>query len=891
MSIWRQLTHGLRRLFDPRAADQDVADEVEHYLDQVAAAHIARGLSPDDARRAARRELGNTTSVREKIRESLWETRASNLLAATSVRVALRSFARTPVFTITALMTLTLCLGGNLAIFAVLDSVLLRPLPFPDADRLIAIYNTYPNAGVNRDGGSIANYYERRGTLRSLASVSLYRYGSAVVGETGMTERADVVRVTPDFFTTLGVPLARGRSFTDHESVRGAAHSLIVTDAFWRTRLGGDSAVLGETVRVDGSAYTVIGMLPRTFTFLSSRATLYLPLTSLPEQRLSAARHSGSNSEMIARLAPGASVADAQREIDAQNGALERLDPDAKMMATAGFRSVVAPMHADHVASIRSTLVLLQAGVLVLVLIGVVNLANLFSIRASTRTRELMIRQSIGATTHQVLALVVVETIVLCVVGALFGIGAGAIGVRALALLGVDQLPLGTSVRFDWRAAGMTIIGAVMVGLVVALPAALHHLRASIGTTLRSESRSGTSGAAMRRFRDGFIVAQVGLAFMLVAGSLLLGASLRRAMTVQPGFRADHTITAQFDLPWQRFGDAASMSAFADRVVQLLRAQPGVQSAAIASNIPLSGDVIKSAISVRGYEARPGESLHGYYSYGVTAEYFAAIGASLRDGRLPTDDEMRGDSHMVVVDEDFAKRFWPDGGAVGRQVFEPGVSVGGNPYTIIGVIGALKQAAVTEPSGQGAVYFPLRVHLDRSAFIVVRTNADPAVYASSLARLMRGLDPDVALGGVRSMTARVDDSLIARRSPALLALVFAAVALMLAAVGTYGVLAYGVAQRRREIGVRLALGAAPEQVRRDVFVHGARLLGYGLVIGVAGVLAIQPLLGRVLFGVSATNGGALVSTVAIMTVTALVASFVPARRAAAVDPTIALAAE
>lgn len=891
MSIWRHLTRGLAGLLNPNDADQDVADEVEHYLEQATAAHIARGLSPDDARRAARSEVGNATSVRETIRESLWETRAGNLLAATSIRVALRSFARTPAFTITALLTLTLCLGANLTIFAVLDSVLLRPLPFPEADRLVAIYNTYPNAGVNRDGGSIANYYERRGTVRSLAGVSLYRFGSAVVGETGTTERADVVRITPDFFATLGVPLARGRSFTDGETARGAAHSLIVTDAFWRTRLGADSAVLGRSVRVDGSAYAVVGVLPPTFSFLSSHATLYLPLVSSPEQRLSAARHSGSNSEMIGRLAPHASLENAQREIDRQNAALEALDPDAKMMATAGFRSIVVPMHADHVASIRATLVLLQAGVLMLVLIGVVNLANLLSIRASTRTRELMIRQSIGATTQQVLALVVVETIVLCVAGALCGVVVGAAGVRAIALLGVDRLPLGASVVLDWRAVVVTLIGAILVGLLVALPAALHHLRASISTTLRSESRSGTPSVAMNRFRDAFIVAQVALAFVLVAGSLLLGVSLRRAMTVRPGFRPDHTMTAQFDPPWQRFPDASSMTAFADRVVQSLRAQPGVQAAAIASNIPLSGDVIKSAVNVRGYVARPGESLHGSYLFGVTSEYFAAIGASLREGRLPTDDEMRGDAHVVVVDEELAKRIWPNGGAVGRQVFEPGVSAGGTPYTIVGVVGAIKQAAVTEPGGQGAVYFPLRVPLGRSAFVVVRTTGDPAVFARSLPRLMRALDPDIALSGVGSMTTRVDDSLLVRRAPALLALVFAVVALLLAAVGTYGVLAYGVAQRRREIGVRLALGAAPEQVRREVFMHGMRLLGAGLGIGIVSVLAIQPLLTRVLFGVTGTNGGTLWSSVAIMTATAFAASLIPARRAAAVDPLVALAAE
>ena len=397
MASWRQLVRGLRVLTNRRAADDDVADEVHHYLEQATAAHVARGLSPDDARRAARLELGNVTSVGEQMRGYGWENPVGAFLAATNLKIAIRGFIRTPGFTITALLTLALSLGANLTIFAVIDSVLLRSLPFPNADRLIAIYNTYPKASVDRDGTSVANYYERRGRIAALASVSLYQASAATVGDRGATERVDILRVTPDFFVTLGVGPVRGRAFVEQEMTLGANDAVVVSDGYWRARLNGDTNVVGRAVRIDGVQKTVVGVLPPDFRFLSSKAALFLPLASVSEQRSSAQRHSGTNSEMIARLSPGASLADAQSQIDGQNAVFERNDPDAKMIADAGFHSVVLSLHGDHVASIRPMLLLLQAGVLLLVLIAAVNLANLLSIRASARAKELMIRQSIGA--------------------------------------------------------------------------------------------------------------------------------------------------------------------------------------------------------------------------------------------------------------------------------------------------------------------------------------------------------------------------------------------------------------------------------------------------------------------------------------------------------------
>ena len=367
------------------------------------------------------------------------------------MRYALRLVHKTPGFTATALVTLALCLGANLAIFAVVDSVLVRPLPFPTSDRLVRVFNTYPQAGVPDDGCSVANYYERRGHLAAFTSLAAYRETTAILGEKGSTEREQVTRVTPDFFSTLSLGPVVGRAFTDEETTYQTDGVAILTDGYWRQRLGADLDVIGRKIRVDGLEVEVVGVLPPEWTFLSSKSRLYLPYSSNPEDREPARRHSGSSSHMIARLAPGATFALAQSQLDAHNAGMAAADPDAKMMADAGFRSVVVPLHADHVAAIRPTLLLLQAGALFLLLLGAVNLVNLLLIRASSRVKELAVRQAMGARRGHIVGEVMVETTLLTLVGGLLGLAVGAAGIRLLAVLGADHLPLGAHIAFDAR--------------------------------------------------------------------------------------------------------------------------------------------------------------------------------------------------------------------------------------------------------------------------------------------------------------------------------------------------------------------------------------------------------------------------------------------------------
>jgi putative ABC transport system permease protein len=803
------------------------------------------------------------------------------------LRYALRQLRKAPAFTVTALATVAICLGANLAIFAVINSILLRPLPFPDADRLVTIYNTYPKAGVENDGSSVTNYFERRGNIPALSSLSIFMNRAEPVGEPGSTEQEEIMRVSAEFFATLGVGVVMGRPFAEADMADDSG-VVILADGFWRQRLNSDPNVLGRDLRVNGIPRKVVGVLPPGFRFLSTEAALYLPYkTGSPQP---AARHSGGGgTHMIARLKPGVTIAEAQAQIDAHNTAVEKDGPEAKMMAEAGFRSPVVSLHAHHVRSIRPTLLLMQGGVFFLLLIGAVNLINLLLIRASSRAKEMAIRQSMGASRQHVVRQVLTETVLLTAAGGLLGVVAGAWGTQLLQVLGANRLPLGAHIVFDGWLAAIGLIGAVVLGVVIAVPIAWFNLGSHLANALQSESRSGTINRATQRLRHGFIVAQIALAFVLLAGAALLGLSLKKVMAVSPGFRADHVLAGECTLTWQLAQDPVGI---VDRLLESIRQQPGIAAGGTITNIPLSGDSGKTAITPKGYVPPPGQSVHGHYSYGVDGDYFTALGIPLREGRFLSSADSHRPERVCVVDEDLARRYWPNGGALGQQVFRGNESDEAKLFTIVGVVGAVKQAELTESQGQGAVYLPYAHRTgDSSVFVVARTSQRPEAFAETLRKLVRAAHPDLAIDNIRSMDTRVAESLIARRSPALLAGIFAGVALLLAAIGTYGVLSYAVAQRTREIGIRMALGAQRKQIGAQFLSLGLRLLVAGTILGLIGAWWAGRAMQSVLFDVPVLPLATLAGAALVMGAVSLVACLIPTRRASRVDPVEALRTE
>ncbi len=885
--MFKRLRSFFRVLTQRRAFEDGMAEELRFHIEQYTDELVSAGMSREKAARLARRELGSLTNIKGDCREAFGVHLFDELRR--QLTYAARLLRKTPGFSVTALLTLAVCFGANLTIFAVIDSILLRPLPFPEPARLVTVFNTYPKAGVDRDGSTLTNYYERRGHLPAFASLAIYGYGKEIVGEPGSTEREATMRVSPDFFSTLGLGPVIGRTFTDDEATSETDHVAILSDTFWRRQFNADPHVLGKQIRVNSVPRTVIGVLPPGFRFLSSDARLFLPLASRPEDRLPARRHAGGNViQMIARLASNATLAEAQSQLDAQNDRLELDDPQAKLIADAGFRSLVVPLHADHVAAIRPTLLLLEAGALVLLLIGAVNLINLLLIRANGRVKELAVRQALGAGRGYIVSETLVETTLLTLAGGLLGLAVGAGGIHLLRVLGADRLPLGARIAFDARLALAGLAAAVVLGAVLALPIAWFNLRRHLGNALQSESRGGTAGRAAQILRHGFIVSQIALAFLLLSGAGLLAVSLERVMAVSPGFQSDHVLTGQILLPWANYPNAARLT-FVESLLEKTGRMPGVLSAGVVDNVPFSGKTGKSAATVRGHIIRPGESMRGHYSYGVSGDYFRAMGFSLRAGRFLTADDSLRSARVSVVDEDFARHYWPNASAIGQQLWD-GSEEGKDTeaFTVVGVVGGVKQAGLTEDEAQGAVYYPYAFRIGDSFFVAIRTSLPPESLGLALQKVVRQVDPNIPVSDLRSMDRRITDSLAARRSPALLSGFFSGVALLLTAIGSYGVLSYAVSQRRREIGVRMALGAQPRQIRLQFLSLSLRLLTGGTLLGLLGAWQAGRAMNTVLFHVQPLNLPILASAAGIMGVVCFAACLVPSRRAARISPIEAL---
>jgi predicted permease len=549
----------------------------------------------------------------------------------------------------------------------------------------------------------------------------------------------------------------------------------------------------------------------------------------------------------------------------------------------------VTPLHADHVAAVRPTLLLLQAGVLVLLLIGTVNLANLLLIRANGRAKEIAVRQALGASRTHLVREVLVETTQITLFGGLIGLAVAAGGIRLLTVLGADRLPLGAQIAFDARLALAALLAAIAMGIALAMPIIWLHFRGS-GNALRSETRSATTGRAAQTLKQGFVVAQIALAFVLLAGAGLLGLSLKRAMAIYPGFEADHVLTGQVSMIGKKYPAASAGLAFTDRLVDELDRQPGVLSAGVVNNVPFSGRSGKSAATVKGYVRRPGEPLLGHYSYGVGGDYFRAMGFHLRAGRFLKAADSRRPERVCVVDEDFARHYWPHTSPLGHQLFqgsEPGPDT--EAFTVVGVVDSIKQAGLTDETAQGAVYYPYIYRPESDIFVVTRTSIPLESLRLTLQRVVRQVDPELSANDIQSMGDRIADSLVSRRSPALLAGLFCGIALLLTGIGTYGVLSYAVAQRGREIGVRMALGAQPSQIRTQFLTLALRLFIGGTALGSVGDWLTGKAMQSVLFHVPALSIFALGCAAGIMALISLVACLLPANRAARISPMQALA--
>lgn len=800
------------------------------------------------------------------------------------LRFVLRQLGKSPGFTATSVAILGICFGACITIFAVVDAVLLRPLPFRESGRLVSIYNAYPGAGVDRAGASVANYFDRRTSVKALASVSIEQDTSLVVGDTGSPHRVTALRVSPEFFATLGVPLLMGRPFADTDLPYGSDQVAILSDGFWRSQFAADPKVLGKTFINDGLTVTVVGVLPKGFRYLSSQAEFYRPYSHAPEDRLPKNRHS-NGAQMVARLAPGATVAGAQAEIDALNLQLLKDDPLAAVIKGAGYHTVVRPLRDDVVQDTRPTLILLQAGSLLLLVIGGVNLVNLFLIRATSHIKDLAVRRALGAGRRQIVRDVLIETSLISLGGAVLGLLLGSFGIDLLRSLGSDKLPLGATIEFDGRLVLAALVATAATSLFLAAPVVWFHLNTRISTGLQADSRSGTSSRASHRLRKAFTVAQITLAFVLVSSAGLLSLSLRRVLETPTGFKSEGVMTGEIGLPWKSYKEDPSKIAFVQRLVTEMRALPGVTRAAVISGLPFNGDSNDSAVAIEGYATDPSHSLRAHFVKATAGDYWSAMKIPLLKGRFLNDDDFQAKHRVCVVDKAFAAFYWPNGDPIGHRVSPFDVKVTDeNSFTIVGVVDAVKQDSLTENPGHGAAYFPYPLMANNGFTVVVESSVSPGLLAPMMRKVVLSIDPMLPIERLRPMQQHVDDTLVARRAPAILAGVFGSIALLLAGVGTYGVLSYSVAQRRREIGIRMAIGALPGQIRSQFLADGMKLAGLGVALGLLGSWGASHALRNILFGISSLPLSVLTLTVSILGPIAVIACLLPAARASRFDP-------
>lgn len=802
------------------------------------------------------------------------------------------------VLALTVILTLAVCVGANTAIFSVVDAVLLDPLPFPDSDRLVRVFNSYPKAGAERGINAAPDYFFRRERVNAFEEVAAYDYSGNTVGDPGSTERVSALRVTASFFPTLRVEPFLGRSFAEAETEVGNGNKVILSHGFWRDRFGSDPTAVGQSLRIDSRPFSIVGVLPDDFHFLGERETqLFIPIEfSLADRALDQLHN--NNYEMIARLRPGATIEQASSQLAALDRALAAQEPFpnySQVLEGAGYHVQVHDLRDDLIRDVRQTFMLLWVGVAFVLLIGCVNIANLMLARANVRMRELATRIALGAGRMRISVQLLTEAALVALLGGLAGLGIGAAMLRLIHAFGVEDIPRGSQVALDGGAVFFTLGVAVAAGVTFGAMPLFHIFRTDLNAVLRSEGRSGTAGGRTLMVRSVLVTAQVSIAFILLIGAGLMGASLRAALSVDPGFQPGSVLTGYLALPESDYPDGVSRRQVIEDVLRETRALPGVTIAGVTSHIPFSGGGGSTVLVPEDYVLGPGESLLSPWRSVVSAGYMEAMEIPLREGRYFSESDGIDARQVVIIDEWLANRYFPDESPIGKRMLQGAPGSRENPeeylYTIVGVVGSIKQHDLTESEHVGAYYYSYKQFSRQFFSLAARTAVDPLELTGPVRTAVARVDPNLPFYSPVTMEQRVSESLVRRRTPMLLLTIFAAVALFLAAIGLYGVLAYSVSQRTRELGIRMAMGSNARGVFRLVVSNGLKVLGAGLVIGLVGALALVRLIQSLLFGVQATDPAVLASVAAILVAVGIAACMLPARRAARIDPIEALGAD
>jgi predicted permease len=806
------------------------------------------------------------------------------------LRYAARKLARTPGFTAIAVLTLALAIGANSAIFSVIDGVILKPLPFFQPDRLTALPNSREGRG-GRMPSSVPDFADYRTQSHSFSALAGLARGTTNVTGGSEPERVPSVRVSANFFSLMGVPPALGRGFANGEDAQGAARVAVISDALWTRRFARDPKIVGKTVSLDGEPFTVVGVAPATFTY-PNQPDLWMPLVFTPEDLGEDSR--GSHwIDVIGRLAPGVTLDRAQREMQTIAVRLEQQYP----RTNTNMGAQVVPLQEYLVGDVRPQLFVMLGAVGFVLLIACANVANLLLVRAASRETEMAVRTALGAGRGRIVRQLITESVLLAAIGGLLGALLAAWGVDLLTMVAGDRVPRIHEVQLDGSALVFTAAIALGTGLLFGLIPALHAARASVSGMLREGGRGQSGGRGATRVRSTLVVTEMALSVVLLIGAGLLIRSFSNLLHVDPGFRAERVMTFDVSAPSTKYAQFHQLRTLATRITDAMKLVPGAQSSAIVYGLPLNEQTVRTSAHVVGTpQESPTERKIIDLSM-VTPGYFATMGIPLRQGRDFTDQDRSGAPLVCIVNEEFVKRYMGGKSPLGQRLEvgwtqdtlagTPPVTLGGE---IVGVVGNVRRHGLSRDL-YPEVHISYMQPTTSDYAVVVRSTADPAAVTAAVRAQMRMIDPDIPVQRVRQLTELIASSVQQPRFYMLLLATFAAVALVLAVVGIYGVVSYAVSQRTREIGIRIALGASRRQVVRTVLGHGLSLTTAGVVVGVAAAFWITRLLATLLFGVSPLDAVTFIGVTATLLGVATLACVVPARRAARVDPVTAMRAD
>jgi putative ABC transport system permease protein len=874
---WRQLTRGLRALMHPGESDRDITDEVQHYLDQATEAHLADGLSRVDARRAARLELGGVTNVREQIRGAGWEHGLETTWG--DIRYAARRVRAAPGFTLMAVVTLALGLGGTTTIFSAVKPVLFEPLPYPDPGRVTAIWEVTPEAARNQSTFGMFRQIVEQTT--AFDAVAVLRSWQPTMTGPDQPERFGGQRVSADYLSVLGVTPALGRFFDPSDDQLGGPNVVVLSDGLWRRRFGGDRAVVGRTIVLDDDPYMVVGIMPRDFENVLAPATdIWAPL----QYDMSQGRAWGHSLRMIGRLRKGMSLDRAAAELDATGKtALAELRPE-----TYGRNVIfeVVSLQADLTRGVKPALLAIIGAVTLVLVMACVNVANLLLARDAHRHGEFALRSALGAGVGRLVRQLLTETLMLAALGGLVGMALAFLGVRALLAMSPADLPRANAIGVDGGVFVFAFVATTLVGLICGGVVAVRATRGDTHSALQHESSRTLGGH--RRIRGLLVVSEVALAFTLLVSSGLLLRSLNRLLAVDAGFDGSHLLTMQVQTSGKRFDEDSTTYRFFFESLDAVRRIPGVMAASLTSQLPLSGDYDLYGVHFDPpVTGDPGE-IRGTFRYAVSPDYFQTMGIPLRRGRLLADADRAGAPLVALVSESLARRRLPGRDPIGLRL-----RIGDGPlYTVIGVVGDVKQVSLALSETE-AVYVTAEQwrFAEGAMSLVVRARNDATSLAAPVREAIWAVDKDQPIVRVAAMEDLVAASAAQRRFALVVFEVFAVSALLLAAAGMFGVLSGSVAERTREMGLRAAMGATRVRIIALVVRQGLALTGMGIAIGVAVATGTTRTITSLLFGLSPLDTVTYLGVIGLLVAVALSACGVPAWRAARVDPASALRAE